>query len=98
MRTTYVDAPTRSIANTSPNLLQGGMDLNRINVPAGSRGQGIGRKLMEEVLADADREGLILWLDINPYGAMTYEELEAWYLRIGFEPHEGRYRRLPRER
>lgn len=96
MRWTYVDVPTRSIANVSENPLQGGCDVNRVNVPPKHRGQGIGSRLLDELLADADAHGVTLWLDINPYGQMTYEQLEAWYMRRGFVPHEGRYRRLPR--
>jgi hypothetical protein len=54
---------------------------------------------MEQVLTDADAEGVTLWLDINPYGPMCYNDLEAWYFRLGFtevcEPGKYRYRRLP---
>lgn len=52
------------------------------------RGQGYGRLLMAEVLADADREGVTLCLEILPdhpaFGGLTYEQLEAWYMRLGF--------------
>lgn len=53
-------------------------------MPKTHRGRGIARSLMDEVLADADQEGTTLCLNINAYGDMSWEELEAWYLRLGF--------------
>lgn len=59
--------------------------LNRINVPPKFRGQGCGSNLLSRVLQDADAEGILMVLMINPYGDMTYEQLKDWYERNGFE-------------
>lgn len=61
-----------------------GYVINRVNVPKEYRRQGIGNQLMKEVMEDADTEQLYLYLSINPYGDMTYNDLELWYLRLGF--------------
>ena len=95
MRTTFVDQATCAIANVSQNP-DGTWDLNRINVPAKYRGVGVGSALLIEVLGSADAEGIDLYLDLNPYGALNYEQLEAWYARHGFVWHKGRMRRLAR--
>ena len=59
-------------------------EVSRINVPARYRGQGIGSRLMDQLLEDADAEGVTLQLTINPYGGLTYEQLQDWYERRGF--------------
>lgn len=71
-----------------------GRIITRINVPKEFRGRGIGHKLLLQCLADADAEGVTLWLEINAYGDMTYEQLESWYKRHGFKGH-GIYKRKP---
>lgn len=63
----------------------GTWELNRINVPAASRGMGHGSRLLRRVTDDADAEGVALVLWINPYGPLDYETLAAWYKRNGFE-------------
>ena len=74
--------------------------INRINVPYQYRGKGLGRRLLKEALSDADREGATLYLEINPYGEMTHQQLEAWYMRYGFTKHyiPGVYIRRPQEK
>lgn len=74
-----------------------GMILTRINVPAEARGKGIGSKLLNEVTSAADVEGIVLYLEINPYGPLNYDALEAWYFRNGFKKWNGIYRRLPKK-
>lgn len=101
MKESYFDYDIRGIVDLSWNVLpppfDGGMIVNRVNVPGQHRGFGIARELIRQVLADADTEGVVLWLAINPYGNMTYEQLEAWYMRLGFEKfQEGWYRRPPK--
>ena len=96
MKTMYVDVPTRSIVDVSENFSpEGGREVNRVSVLKPHRGKGIARRLMSEMLKDADSEGITLWLDINPYGDMDFAELLAWYHRLGCRPCKGRYRRLP---
>lgn len=73
-----------------------GLIITRINVPAKYRGQGHGSNMLRELCAKADAEGITLWLEINPYGDMTYEQLEAWYRRYGFKG-TGIYKRKPKK-
>lgn len=71
-----------------------GLIINRINVPPQHRGLGYGRALLAWALADADRTGTTLWLEISPSGEMTYDQLAAWYQRNRFIGM-GIYRRTP---
>lgn len=72
-----------------------GKIITRINVPEKFRGKGYGRQLLKQATDWADENGITLWLEINPYGQMTYDELEAWYKRNGFKGH-GIYKRRPK--
>lgn len=109
MRSCYIDFETRTIADLMPleipnipptlPLTTHGWMLTRINVPAMSRGQGFGSRMLKAVLADADRLGEIIYLDILPTGPLGYEDLKAWYQRHGFRLRSGpgaSYKRLPR--
>jgi hypothetical protein len=58
---------------------------------------------MRRVLEDADNEGVTLFLDIVPSTGMQYDELRAWYVRLGFkqvhsEGTGGAYARQPQIR
>jgi predicted GNAT family acetyltransferase len=59
--------------------------VSRVNVPEKHRGNGYGSILLKTVTNDADQEGITLRLEIFPSGQMSYEQLEAWYRRNGFE-------------
>lgn len=72
-----------------------GMIITRINVPQAFRGQGHARELLRRVCADADLEGVTLWLEISSSDGLDYDQLEAWYVRHGFKPLGGIYRRKP---
>lgn len=72
-----------------------GFVINRVNTPHDHRGKGHARELMRECLADADAEGVTLYLWINAYGDMNEEQLSAWYQRCGFVEQEGLYTRRP---
>jgi ribosomal protein S18 acetylase RimI-like enzyme len=72
-----------------------GLILTRINTLPHCRGKGFARTLMREITADADREGITLYLEINASGDMSYDQLAAWYERNGFEDIGGIYRRRP---
>lgn len=49
------------------------------------RGRGAASRLLKQVCADADREGVTLLLSIQPDGTgLGYEELRAFYARNGF--------------
>ena len=59
------------------------------------RGRGIARKLLAEILADADANGVTLWLEISPSDGLDYDQLKAWYKRHGFKGN-CIYKRKPR--
>lgn len=105
MKTVYMHQETRSIADLthvnqwlddSRNL----WEVNRISVLPTHRGRGLGSKMLREIVADADLEGVELVLDILPSGALNGDELADWYRRYGFEwtndPNWWMMRRLPR--
>lgn len=64
--------------------------LTRISVPPldfegrSLRGQGLARGIMQQILTDADKEGVVLILYISPGGGLTKRQLAAWYKRLGF--------------
>lgn len=79
-------------------------DVQTVFVRVGHRLRGHGRELMREILADADAEQKVLLLTsgIGREGALSTEELVAWYARLGFDvlaPDAGgatRMQRAPR--
>lgn len=76
-----------------------GQIITRINVPEAHRGRGIGNRLLKQCLTWADANNITLWLEINAYGDMSYEQLQAWYERNGFkEVVMGMWRRKPNSR
>jgi hypothetical protein len=87
MNTCYIDAATRSIADLVDFYL-GGLLLTRINVPREHRGKGHARTLLARILADADCEGVTLWLEVNASDGLSRPQLIAWYERQGFQHHE----------
>jgi len=48
------------------------------------RGRGYGRQLLNMILADADAEGITLFLDVVGSGKMLNDQLADWYARNGF--------------
>jgi GNAT superfamily N-acetyltransferase len=54
------------------------------------RGQGIGSKLMADIVEYADRVGLPLVLIPDPDGGMTRNQLIAFYKKFGFTINTGR--------
>lgn len=100
MKTCYVDYATRSIADLVDSRemgLRNGMVITRINVPRESRGKGHGTKLLKQIIDDADAEGVNLYLEILSSGGLSRGQLEAWYLRHGFERVGGVYCRKPKK-
>lgn len=57
---------------------------NRLYVYPKYRRQGYGSKLLDKLLSLIKENNHVLQLDINPYGDMTYEQLEEFYMRHGF--------------
>lgn len=58
---------------------------NRLYIKPEYRHKGLGSKLLDAFLEEIDELRLPLILDINPYGEMTYQELEEFYIRHGFK-------------
>ena len=88
MRECYFDEETRAIADLiSHGDLAGNLIITRINVPKEHRGKGIARKLLKEILFDADKDRVILHLEVSPSDGLNREQLVAWYKRHGFEDY-----------
>lgn len=74
--------------------------ITRIEVHKKFRGNGYASRMMERVCEDADEEGYLLLLSIEPDGTgLTFEQLREWYERMGFVEHResGAMERLPRK-
>ena len=75
--------PLRGDANT--------LYLSKIAVPEGQRGQGLGTKAMQDVIARADAEGKRVVLSPSTeYGATSVGRLKDFYKRFGFVENKGR--------
>ncbi len=61
-----------------------GMLLTRINTPKAHRGKGVARALLIEMLHDADRDQVTLYLEVSASDGLSHDELDAWYRRYGF--------------
>jgi ribosomal protein S18 acetylase RimI-like enzyme len=66
-----------------------GYIITRINVPSQYRGQGYGRELLLQILEEADKHDLPLYLEVSPSGGLDYLDLVAWYTRHGFRQKMG---------
>jgi hypothetical protein len=80
----YYHKPTRSIADLSQ-LEDGSVLITRINVPIRHRGTGIGRRILGQILRDADNHNVTLVLEPVASGGLSQDALVAWYKRHGFE-------------
>ena len=58
--------------------------LVRVNVPVEYRKAGIGRLLLSDVLIEADKHKINMYLEVYSSGWMSNEELSEWYKRYGF--------------
>lgn len=54
-------------------------------VPPAFRGQGLAARILEQVLADADRAGVTLILEARACAGLDQAALERWYAGFGFE-------------
>lgn len=73
-----------------------GRIITRVNVPKEFRGNSHGTTLLKQVLEDADKEGINLFLEISESDGLSYEQLKDWYERHGFKPWRGIWRRRPK--
>lgn len=90
MREHYMHQATRSIISLSPPTYSThpGWTICRVSVLPQHRGQGHASQLMRDVTADADRDGVTLYLDIQPDHSpesLSFEELYKFYARNGFK-------------
>lgn len=97
MRSCYVEylSPVKIAIADLCDYYGEGMIITRINTPIAFRGKGYGNTLLKRITADADAEGIVLFLEISPSDGLSFEQLKAWYLRNGFAYWKGIYRRLP---
>jgi ribosomal protein S18 acetylase RimI-like enzyme len=70
--------------------------ISRINVPIAWRGLGYGRKLLQQIIEEADAENTILTLGVYDSGGLTKRQLIAWYKRYGFKKSKTSYSRKPK--
>lgn len=70
----------------------GGLMVQMIRVPPESRQRGLATKALTELLAYADRSGLVVALTPQRIGAgaAPKKALQAWYRKHGFVPNKGR--------
>lgn len=62
--------------------------ITRVNVPEEFRGKLIGTSMLNEVISDADSDGVILNIESRPYGEITVEKKEMlirFYEKFGFK-------------
>lgn len=69
--------------------------ITRINVPRAHRGKGYATQLLNQCLERADAAKKNVWLEIQPSDGLSYDELEAWYLRHDFKGYMI-YKRRPK--
>lgn len=69
------------------------LHLSRIVVEKGRRGQGLGTKAMEDLVALADQYGMLTTLSPSTdFGASSKERLKKFYRRFGFVSNKGRHK------
>ncbi len=67
------------------------LDLFRIVVPKSQRKEGLGTKSMEDLIAYADRFGLLFTLSPSTdFGGTSVARLKRFYRRFGFVSNKGR--------
>lgn len=67
-----------------------GITLNRIEIPKDMRNQGIGTKVMQDLLAEADRKGVVVSLSPSGDFGGSVSRLKKFYERFGFLPNKGK--------
>lgn len=71
---------------------QRGYTVNKIVVPSDARGQGVGTRVMREILQSADNEGATVSLTPSQDFGGAVSRLREWYKSLGFVPNKGRNR------
>ena len=90
--------PIQALRDRHPSIVLGAREdagsitLDRLIVPSGSRGHGLGSALMRDLVAYADRYGKQIRLTPSgAYGGVP-RRLARFYARFGFVPNEGAQR------
>lgn len=60
-------------------------EVTHVHVPESERGKGWGTALLNYVTHAADKHAVALMLEVKSEGALSDEQLEAFYARHGFE-------------
>jgi GNAT superfamily N-acetyltransferase len=80
----YVDRETRSILDCQELIADSLYMITRINVPREHRLKGVGTKLLQECMQQADEEKVDLCLLPKPSDGPGREVLATWYQHNGF--------------
>lgn len=64
--------------------------ITSIRASYAGRGKGLGTRVLQAIVEDADKEGCVLLLGVYPENPARFERLIMWYKRFGFEPYSGR--------
>jgi len=67
-----------------------GLVLNRIELPRGKRGQGVGTNIMSDLMTEADARGATVALSPSGDFGGSVPRLKEFYSRFGFLPNKGR--------
>lgn len=59
--------------------------IDMVSVPPECRGSGLGKKILEEVISDADERQVRLSLEAHSCGGLDQAALVAFYERLGFK-------------
>jgi GNAT superfamily N-acetyltransferase len=87
MRDIYSAHPIRATANLMAfdGYRPGAWLLTGVEVSREERGKGVARGVMQQVLNDADAEGVPIYLSVEPDGTgLGEDDLVDWYERLGF--------------
>jgi GNAT superfamily N-acetyltransferase len=66
------------------------IELSKVVVPKGERGQGVGTQFMDDLVAAADAQGKTVTLTPSSDFGGNKARLEQFYRRFGFVPNKGR--------
>lgn len=66
-------------------LIENDLFINLVWFPTDLRGQGLGTKIMREIIDYGNRTNTPITLEASSYEENTDFDLEDWYLRLGFE-------------
>ena len=70
---------------------ENGYELNRIVVPEGTRGEGVGTQVMQDMIDMADQQGAKIALTPDKsFGGTSVARLKKFYKQFGFVENKGR--------